>query len=49
MKTHPVGAEVFHGDRWIDRQIGKQTDRKTDSYAEANGQFLRCILNTPKE
>ena len=60
MKTHPVGAERFCADRWIDRQMGKWTDRQTntdrqtdrekqtDSYAEANIQFLHCILNTPK-
>ena len=26
MKTHTVGAEVLHADRWIDRQMGKSTD-----------------------
>jgi len=46
----PVGAEVFHADRWIDKQMGKWTDkhRQTDIYAKANAQFLHCILNTPK-
>jgi len=51
MKTCPVGVELFHEDTWIDRQMGKWTDkhRQTDSYAEANIQFLHCILNKPKE
>jgi len=31
--------------KWTDRQ----TDIQTDSYAEANVQFVHCILNTPKE
>jgi hypothetical protein len=34
-------------DRQADGQMGRQT--QTDSYAEANVQFLHCILNKPKE
>jgi len=51
MKTHQVGAELLHADRWIDRQMGKWWDkhRQTESYAKDNVQFLHCILNTPKE
>jgi len=27
MKTHPVGVELFHADRWKDRQMCNWTDK----------------------
>jgi hypothetical protein len=43
MKNHPVGVEVFHAGRWIDRQMGKWTDkhRQTDRQTV----MLKLMLN----
>jgi hypothetical protein len=30
MKTHPVGAKLFHAVGWTDRQTDGSTDRQTD-------------------
>jgi len=29
MKIRPVGAELFHADRWIDGQMDRRTDGET--------------------
>jgi len=45
MKILPVGAELFHVEgrtgRQADKQAGRQIDRQTNKYDEANNRFAQ--------
>jgi hypothetical protein len=44
MKTHPLGAKLFHVDRQMDEQMDRQTDRHT-----ADSHFLQFCKSTYKQ